>query len=140
MSLLHNMSQPPRTEVVIAPHRAGRPQGFVLRLSPADRRAALAQLRTEVGGSTDPLKLAAWTAERLQALGCPEVGVVRREPRSAHEDVDPVLGLAVLSRCFGNLFLLRRQPRWVFRGRIENSGFTIYDPTLASLLRRQKWS
>lgn len=138
MSLIHNMSQPPRTAVVIAPHRAGPRTELVLSLGAQDWNAAFARLTEQAQEEGATGDLAQWSAERLQGLGCPEVGLVRDEGRPVHEAVDPVLALAVLARCTGSLFLLRRQPRWDPPSIGQKRGLTVLDPALVQVLRGRR--
>ena len=134
--LLHNMSQPPKTQVVIAPHRPTRPAGLVLSLSRDTWRAAR---RTLAESATSDRTLDEHTRDRLRALGVPEVAVVRSCERRATEPVDPILALAVFSRCTGSLFLLRRTARLDFPPPGHRC-LCVLDPALAELLRTCTWT
>ncbi len=131
MRHLLNMSQPPRTRVVAAPHRA---EARGLRLDLADRlpedgpdwhQRLCAAFGVDVeawageapeDGKDDPeakakRALTRLTADVLARRGAPAAAPLW-EGRGRVACDDPLLALAVLSRASGRVFLARRTPRF----------------------------
>jgi hypothetical protein len=128
------MGPGPYSDVVVAPHRTRAAPALVLSLRQADWQYAL----QELGGPANPAALARLTAQRLEELGAPKVALVHRVTGSPRRGSDPVLALAILSRCTANMFLKRRTPRWGW-DHFKGLNFRVLDPVLAQFLRTKTW-
>lgn len=127
-TLLHNMSAPPRTQIVLAPGRK-KPRFVSVRV-PAETFARAAEIRPgpefvcrlaeQLGlgragtrqGAEDLLQHA--TEQALEQHGVASAAVCSIGPSQPHEReyLDPLLALAIVSRCAGTLFLRARTPRF----------------------------
>ena len=104
-SVLHNMSAPPKSRLVIAPHRRSKVL-LTFQLPPLTtqgwREELLALCRLDdwetLKGKSDRQMMSFETPAAMSIIGVP-----------ADIVDDPLLTIAILSRCIGNLFLLRRQ-------------------------------
>ena len=102
--LLHNMSAPPRSKLVIAPHRRSAVLlTFQLSLKKEDWLIELLD-QCQVDSVEELQKQA---EKRLFEFNIPSAMSIIDTPASVVDD--PLLTVAILSRCVGNLFLLRRK-------------------------------
>ena len=105
-SVLHNMSAPPKSRLVIAPHR----QSSVLltfQLSFVSEDQWQQQLLQQCGVQ-NWAELQCKTEHQLSMYPPPAAMSIIRNQADIVDN--PLLAVAILSRCVGNLFLLRRQP------------------------------
>jgi hypothetical protein len=142
-SALHNMSQPPRSTVVIAPGRqiAGALR-FCCPLREEDRdrlpqRIAKLLLRGGPDAHAPDFteRVGRTSATLLESLGLPQVASCWESLPGAAVVDDPALCIAVVSRCSANLFLRRRLPRLDWER--LSSPVCLIDPHLAARLRRE---
>ena len=103
-SLLHNMSAPPRSKLVIAPHRRGNVL-LTFCLPPLTEDWQKDVLDCCGVDNIEDLKCLA--EQRLLHFRPPAVMSIISS--SANQVDDPLLSVAILSRCIGNLFLHRRE-------------------------------
>ena len=109
-SVLHNMSAPPRSKLVIAPHRRGKVLLTVC-LPPLSKDWQTELLRWCGTNSLEETKLLA--EQRLLHFQPPAAMVLIAS--SAPQVDDPLLSVAILSRCVGHLFLHRREMELSFQ-------------------------
>lgn len=116
MNLLHNMSAPPRSTIVVAPG-IHRPRMIVLAAHdwlPHDGSGFLARLceAAGLGVPADPMtRLVDVTAELLVGIDAPAAAVLQIGG-DARPCSDRLLTLAILSRASDRLFLRARTPRF----------------------------
>ena len=103
-SLLHNMSAPPRSKLVIAPHRRGNVL-LTFCLPPLTEDWQKDVLEWCDVDNLQELKC--FAEQRLLHFHPPAVMSIISFP--ANKVDDPLLSVAILSRCVGNLFLHRRE-------------------------------
>lgn len=125
-NLIHNMSVPPTSELLIAPGRKRRlthlqvPPHVIEAANGLDRSRAFPCRLAQVLNITSTSNrahaeqaLEEATARALRDAGvaaaavCRELDPRRRKPA----DLPPLLALAIVSRCSGGLFLRDRKPR-----------------------------
>lgn len=138
--LLHNMSQPPSSRVVIAPNRFARrcygftfPEALLYRWGHQPtvlcRRLGIPWER---GHALEAI--AAHTEALLDRIDFPAVLPLVEARCIPTDDLPPDLVLAIVSRCGGRLFLRHRTPR------LDNSTlrrtWVCNDPRLLEALRR----
>ena len=103
-SLLHNMSAPPRSKLMIAPHRRGNVL-LTFCLPPLTDEWQEEVLELCAVQSLEELSRAA--DQRLLHFQPPAAMSIISSV--ANQVNDPLLSVAILSRCVGNLFLHRRE-------------------------------
>ena len=112
-SVLQNMSAPPRSKVVIAPHR--RKQSELECLSfylPALKKRSWQEDLLEITGLKSLQEVQRLAEYYLVELQPPSVFPIIK--RKAGQAVHPLLSVGILSRTVGNLFLQRRKPELIY--------------------------
>jgi hypothetical protein len=105
---LHNMSLAPRSTVVIAPGRSAAPRLTVSLDDPPAKALANLGFRTMDERAIE--ELTRMTAARLAEVEVPAAAAV--VPGSGRPLSEPLLAIAILSRCNPTLFLRSRTPRF----------------------------
>lgn len=116
MRLLHNMSAPPRSHVVVAPGIQPQKSRFLWTTDwlPKDGSSFLVRLCREagLGAPADPIqRLVEETEALLVRIHAPAAAVLS-SGTSTRPCADRLLALAVLSRSSDRLFLRARTPRF----------------------------
>ncbi|GEM_PF-6930529 len=138
---VHNMSQPPKTAIVLAPHRPEGPKLSPIialgpRWLPADDEHFADRLCKRLGldPGVDPDEaLLAWSEDLLDRLVLPHATLVHPAWGKARPRCDKAAAVAVLSRCSGQLFLRTRHPR--FDHATLSRRIRVGDPALRRALR-----
>ena len=126
-ALLHNSGVPPRTRIVLAPRRRRRlthlqvPQEFLSKVNDRDAKLHFTcRLLHQFGlGRTRKRDRAEALLEQATARALEEAGIgaaavcIENDPRRRiAANLEPLLALAIISRCSGGLFLRSRKPRF----------------------------
>ena len=123
--LLQNMSAPPRSQVVIAPHRKER--GYVESLSfylPAIQKNTWQKDLLDITGLNSLQEIETQSDIYLLELQPPSAFPIIK--RNTGRAVHPLLSIGILSRTIGSLFLARRVPELSYTR--LNRRVTIIDP------------
>ncbi len=124
-SLLQNMSAPPRSQVVIAPHRKER--GYTESVSfflPAIQKNTWEKDLCDITGLNSLQEIQAQSDHYFLELQPPYAFPIIK--RKAGRAVHPLLSISILSRTIGSLFLARRVPELSYTR--LNCRVTILDP------------
>ena len=105
-SVLHNMSAPPKSRLVIAPHR--KSSVLLTFQLPFLSEENWQQKLLLLCAVQDWTELESKAEHQLLMYPIPPAMSIIRSPADIVDN--PLLTVAILSRCVGNLFLLRRQP------------------------------
>ena len=113
-SLLHNMSAPPRSRVVVAPNKK-TPQQLRFRLEGFPPKGSNYEQRlAEAFGFADVDALLAFDAELNERLDITPIMTTMRFTDNTIQVNTPLINIFVLSRISGTLFMCRRSPEYSF--------------------------
>ena len=104
-SVLHNMSAPPKSRLVIAPHRRSAVL-LTFQLPPLSEENWKEEILS-LCGVDSWIELKELSDRQLMSFEPPAAMSIIDVPADIADD--SLLTIAILSRCIGNLFLLRRQ-------------------------------